>query len=58
MAKPLDERKYLAYLKYVGWNLTKSGFDYNLCDENGYYLCTIKIVHGKGRKRGVAASSI
>ena len=38
VAKPLEERKYLAYLKLVGWNLNKGGFDYSLCDENGNYL--------------------
>lgn len=58
MTKPIDERKYIAYLKLVGWKLEKGGFDYSLCDENSDYLCTIKIVHGKGKKREVAASSV
>lgn len=58
MAKPLEERKYLTFLKLIGWSLKKSGFDYNLCDENGNYLCTIKIIHSKGKKREVAASSV
>jgi hypothetical protein len=58
MAKPLEERKYLAYLKLVNWSLEKSGFDYNLCNEKGNYICTIKITHAKGKKREVAASSI
>jgi hypothetical protein len=58
MAKPLEERKYLALLKLVGWELKKSGFDYNLYDENGKYLCTIKVMHGKGKKREVSPRSI
>ncbi len=58
MAKPLEERKYLALLKIAGWKLEKSGFDYNLVDEMGTYLCTIKISHSKGKKREVVAASI
>jgi hypothetical protein len=58
MAKPLEERKYIAYLKLVGWSLEKGGMDYSLCDENGNYLCTIKVIHGKGKKREVSASSV
>jgi hypothetical protein len=58
MAKPLEERKYIVFLKNVGWSLVKGGFDYSLCDENGNYLCTIKIIHAKGKKREVSASSI
>ncbi len=58
MAKPLEEKQYLQYLKIVGWSCKKGGIDYSLCDENGKYLRTIKILHGKGRKREVAASSI
>ncbi len=30
MAKPLEERKYIAYLKLVGWSLEKGGIDYSL----------------------------
>ena len=58
MAKPLEERKYLAYLRLVGWTLEKGGVDYNLLDENGNFLCAIKIIHAKGKKREVSASSI
>ncbi len=58
MAKPLEERKYLAYLRLVKWNLEKGGVDYNLVDENGHFLCAIKIIHAKGKKREVSASSI
>lgn len=58
MAKPLEERKYLAYLKLVGWTLKKGGVDYNLLDEKGKFLCAIKVIHAKGKKREVSASSI
>lgn len=58
MAKPLEERKYLAYLRIVEWELKKGSIDYNLVDEQGNFLCTIKITHGKGKKREISASSI
>lgn len=58
MAKPLEERKYLALLKLVGWSLVKAGIDYSLCNENGNHLCTIKIMHSKGKKREISARSI
>lgn len=58
MTKPIEERKYLALLKLIGWKLEKSGFDYNLNDENSNYICTIKIIHGKGIKREVASYSV
>lgn len=58
MAKPIEEDKYRAYLKRVEWKLEKGGFDYSLCDEDGKYLCTIKISHGKQKKREVTASSV
>lgn len=58
MTKPLEERKYLAFLKLVGWGLEKSGIDYNLVDDKGHFLCAIKIIHAKGKKREVSATSI
>jgi hypothetical protein len=58
MTKPLEEKKYLSYLKLVKWRLDKSGFDYNLNDEEGHYLCTIKVIHGKGKKREVSSLSV
>ncbi len=53
--KPIEENAYLAYLKLVGWRLTKAGIDYSLFDEKGIFVCTIKISHGKGKKREVIA---
>jgi len=58
MTKPLEERKYLAYLKMVGWSLEKGGIDYNLYDQHNKFLCAIKVNHGKGRKREVSPTSI
>lgn len=58
MAKPLEERKYTSYLKMVGWYLEKGGIDYSLRDENGNFLCTIKIIHAKGKKREISPSSV
>jgi len=58
MAKPLEERKYIALLKLVGWSLEKGGVDYNLLDEKRHFLCAIKIEHAKGRKREISAASI
>ncbi len=50
--KPMDEREFLRLLKLVGWGLKKSGFDYNLLNSQGKYMCTIKITHGKNTKGG------
>ena len=56
--KPMEESTYRGYLKLVGWCLEKGGIDYSLFDENGVFVCTIKIIHGKGKKREVAAFSV
>jgi hypothetical protein len=58
MAKPIEEQKYKAYLKIVGWSLKKGSIDYNLHDESGKYLCTIKVIHGNGKKREISPSSV
>lgn len=58
MAKPLEERRYLKYLKEVGWSCRKGSIDYNLFDENEKYLCAIKVIHSKGKKREISPSSI
>jgi hypothetical protein len=56
--KPLEERTYLEYLKIVGWKLVKGSVDYNLLDDNGIFICSIKISHGKSQKREVVAFSV
>ncbi len=55
--KPMEEKDYIAYLKMVGWSLSKAKIDYNLYDEEGDFVCTIKISHGKGKKREVIPST-
>lgn len=54
----MDESTYLGHLKAVGWCLEKGGIDYNLYDEKGIFICSIKISHGKGKKREVVAFSV
>jgi hypothetical protein len=56
--KPLDEKIYRQYLKMVGWDLNKGSIDYKLMDEDGAFVCTIKIAHGKKSKREVIAYSV
>jgi hypothetical protein len=56
--KPLEERTYRKYLREVSWSLEKGGIDYKLIDENGVFLCAIKIHHSKRGKQEVSAYSI
>ncbi len=48
--KPMDEREFRRLLRIAGWSLKKSGFDYNLLNSRGKFMCTIKIAHGKRTK--------
>lgn len=50
--KPMDEREYRKLLKIAGWSLKKASIDYSLFDERGYFVCSIKITHGKNTKGG------
>lgn len=45
--KPLPLRTFLKHIKIVNWSLKKGGVDYNLCNENGGFICSIKISHGR-----------
>lgn len=45
--KPLPLRTYLKYLKAVKWKLEKGGIDYNLQNESGGFICSIKVSHGR-----------
>jgi hypothetical protein len=57
--KPLPLRVYLRYIKIVGWTLEKGGVDYNLYNENGGFVCAIKVTHGSNTKSNeVAAQSV
>lgn len=44
--KPLPKKEYERYIKLLGWRLEKGGIDYNLYDENGQFVCSVKITHG------------
>ena len=56
--KPLDRKKFLQYIKSVGWTLEKGEIDWNLYDENNVFLCSIKIAHGKNAKEEIVANSV
>ena len=57
MAKPIPEQLFRKYLKTLGLRLEKGSIDYNLY-EGEHFLCAIKIMHGKGKKREVSPDSV
>ena len=57
MAKPIPEHLFNRYLRILGWRLEKGGIDYNLYNGD-HFLCSIKIIHSKGKKREVSPSSV
>lgn len=56
MVKPVEENR--KFIRRLGWHLQKGGIDYNLYDKDKKFLCSIKIIHAKGKKREVAPSSV
>lgn len=56
--KPIPTNKYQKYIEIVDWKLKKGSIDWNLYDEKESFLCSIKIIHGKGKKHEVAAVSV
>ncbi len=58
MAKPIPEKLFLQYIKRLGWHLEKGSVDHNLYNTTNGFLCAIKIMHSKGKKREVAPSSV
>lgn len=56
--KPLSQKRYLQYIKTLGWKLVKGGIDWKLYDENNTFLCTIILSHGKKTKEEVVAYSV
>lgn len=56
--KPLKVKTYAGYIKLVGFSLEKGGVDWNLYDEKGNFLCSIKIAHGKRTKQEVVSNSV
>lgn len=57
MAKPIPEQVYLRYIRMLGWRLVKRGMDYNLY-QGEWMMCSIKIIHAKGKKREVSPASV
>jgi hypothetical protein len=51
----MKERDYLRWIRQYGWSLHKGKIDYNLFDQNGIFVCSIKIQH-PGPKEVVARS--
>lgn len=45
--RPMPLRVYLRHIKIVGWTLEKGGIDYNLFNEKGGLVCSIKVSHGR-----------
>lgn len=56
--KPMSPQVFKGYLKIVGWRLEKGGIDWNLYDENGGFVCSIKISHGSRTNTEVVAVSV
>ncbi len=55
MYKPLKLRDYQRWIRQYGWSLRKGSIDWNLFDQNGNFVCYIKIQH-PGPKEVVADS--
>ena len=56
--KPLPTKTYEKYIQSVGWTLEKGGIDWNLYTNNGEFVCSIIISHGKNTKSEVTAFSV
>lgn len=56
--KPMPLRMYLEYIKFANWSIVKGSIDWKLLNENGYFICSIKIAHSKNTKNEVVASSV
>jgi len=57
MAKPIPEQLFNRHLKILGLRLEKGGIDYNLY-EGSHFLCSIKVMHSKGKKREISPDSV
>jgi hypothetical protein len=58
MSKPMEEADFRKYIKQIGWCLEKGKIDYNLYNGEGKLLGSIKISHGKNKKREICAGSV
>ncbi len=45
------------YLKCVGWTIEKGGFDWNVVDGEGRFICSVIITHGNTKSEVCAHSS-
>lgn len=57
MSKPIPEHVFLRHLRLLGWTLKKGSIDYVLYNGD-QLLCSIKIIHAKGKKREASPTSI
>jgi len=55
MYRPIKLNHYLKWISQFGWSLRKGKIDWLLLDQNGHFVCTIKIQH-PGPKEVVAHS--
>jgi len=56
--KPMSPAILERYLKMVGWSLEKGSIDWNLYDNTGRFVCSVKISHGSRTKSEVSAFSV
>ena len=56
--KPLSIKQYEKFIKIANWRLEKGRIDWNLYNENGDFMCSIIIAHGKKAKSEVTAFSV
>lgn len=56
--KPLAIKLFEKFIEIAGWKLEKGSIDWNLYNENGDFICSIIIAHGKNAKSEVTAFSI
>jgi hypothetical protein len=58
MFKPMSPKVFEKYLSMVEWYLEKGSIDWNLYNERGNFILTIKIGHGSRAKSEVTAVSV
>ena len=45
MYKPIKLYRYIAWIRTFGWSVRRGKIDWLLLDENGNFVCTIKVQH-------------
>jgi len=56
--KPMAVNLFEQYIKFIHWRLEKGSVDWNLCDHEGRFICSVIIAHGKKTKTEVTAFSV